>query len=166
MDKGQKVTVIILAACLAILLIVLLTVFLTRDDASGEFTPPPFEANAKTEFDEQPPQESQYVPLAVTEEFTVALCANAYVKDGKAEIFYTSLKTNTAWTRIKLFDEEGNLLGECGILKPGEHVQAISLSSIPKQDTKIKIKIYIYEPETYYSEGSREVKINLSIKDS
>lgn len=164
MDKGQKITLAVLAVTLALALGVLLTVLLTRDASYGEFVPPPFEEHAKTEFSSPVDEKAGYVPFGVTEEFKGALCSNVFVKDGKAEIFFTSFKESTAWARAMLLDEDGNTLGECGILKPGEHVQTVDLSYIPKANTKMTVKVLLYEPETYFSQGSYSVTVNLIVK--
>ena len=173
MDKKQKIILAILAGVLmlAVLTTVLLVRLLETDEGDGtgqtvigEFTRPPFEETAKTGFDEPVPSESGYTSLAITKEFVAALCGNVFVKDGKAEIYFTSHKDNTAWARVQLFDESGKAIGECGILKPGEHVQAITLSEVPKENIKMTVKIILYEPETYYSEGTRNVAVSLIVK--
>ena len=47
-----------------------------------------------------------------------------------------------------------NILGETGLVRPGEYVQTVALTTIPKSGTPITLKIMAYEPDTYYSAGA------------
>lgn len=64
---------------------------------------------------------------------------------------------------MRILDEAGNILGESGLLRPGEYVRAVRLEKIPKQPTPVSLKIMAYEPETYYSAGSAVLKTTLKV---
>ncbi len=164
MDKGQKRIVAALALLLLLVLIGLLIALLTRDPVIGEFTPPAFEENAKTEFSAPIDAAAAYKPFQIPSEFTGALCANVYVADGKAKLYFTSFADNAVWARAVLYNENGKMLGECGLIKPGEHIEAITLSDIPKSNTKISVKVLLYEPDTYFSRGSCSITVNLIVE--
>ena len=51
-------------------------------------------------------------------------------------------------------DEDGNILGESGLIRGGEYIKDIRLSRSIKSGEKIKLKVMGYEPDTYYSAGS------------
>ena len=153
-----------MALVLALVLIGLLIGLLTRDPVRGEFTPPAFDENAKTEFSAPIDADAAYTPFNVPGEFTGALCANVYTKDGKAELYFTSFENNAVWAKAVLYDQNGKMLSESGLIKPGEHVAALTLSDIPKQNTKISVKVLLYEPDTYFSRGSCSLTVNLILK--
>ena len=54
----------------------------------------------------------------------------------------------------RVLDENGEMLGETGLIKPNEYVKYVALSRELPQGTKIKLKIMGYEPQTYRSAGA------------
>ena len=52
------------------------------------------------------------------------------------------------------FEGDDKVLGETGLIRPGEYVQSIKYDQLPGQDTNIVLKVMAYEPETYHSAGS------------
>ncbi len=55
---------------------------------------------------------------------------------------------------MKVEGENGKLLGETGLIKPGEYVKSVKLNESPEAGSDIRLRIVAYEPETYYSAGS------------
>lgn len=160
MDKTQKTLLVTVALALAlVLLAVILWAALYRTQV-GEFTPPPFEEAAVEGTPTVSDDTLRYSFAKITEELAVGLCATCE-KDGDGlRIYFTSLEHNTAWVRVKIYDEKGKLRGESGLLRPGEYVEHIALSSAPKGET-LTVKVLSYEPETYYSLGSAELVVNV-----
>ena len=95
--------------------------------------------------------------------FTAGLIGEPEMKDGVAEIYFTSAAENTVWLKCKILAEDGTLLGETGVLKPGTYVQSVTIQKKLKHDTPIKYRVISYEPETYYSEGSANIATTLHI---
>ena len=62
---------------------------------------------------------------------------------------------------LPVFDEQGNMLGETGLIKPNEYVKYVTLSKTPEVGTKIKLKIMGYEPHTYYSAGAASLNTQI-----
>ena len=60
-----------------------------------------------------------------------------------------------------MFDEQGNMLGETGLIKPNEYVKYVTLSKTLEVGTKIKLKIMGYEPHTYYSAGAASLNTQI-----
>ena len=164
MSKTEKIILLVLAA--AVLACCALVVFKPEAPAAppvvGEFVPPEFDSAAVAGTPEVGlPQ--MYGTLALNEDIAVSLYSAPIVSDGRAQVFFTSAKDNTAWVRLRIMDETGAVLGETGLLKPGQHVEYISLAATPKSARAIA-KILTYEPETYYSLGSATAEIMLQIK--
>ena len=61
-----------------------------------------------------------------------------------------------------MLDEDGEVLGETGLIRPGEYVQAVTFDAIPVSGTAISMKVMAYEPETYHSAGA--VTLNTTIQ--
>lgn len=154
MDKTQKTVV----AVLALLLVLALGVTLLVRSRDRGFAPPPFESAAEKGTPTLTDEKLRFGYATVYEGLTVGLCGECVFADGALQVYFSSPEDNEAWVRIKIYNEKGKLLGESGILRPGEYVKSIALSSAPKGDT-LKIKLLSYEPNTYYSLGSAELTV-------
>ena len=58
------------------------------------------------------------------------------------------------WLKVRVLNSDGNILGESGLIRPGEYVQSVALQTIPSSGSAVALKIMAYEPETYYSAGT------------
>ena len=157
--KNRAAVLVLVVAC--ILSVVGMTIAL-RMTAPTSFEPPPFESGAQTGMPE-PAEGSRYTVL--NEEglnFTVGFCASAScsVSDAGAELAlcFASPVTNLVWMKARITDGEGTLLGETGILCPGQYVEYVQLTHIPA-DHALYVRVMTYEPETYYSNGAVTVVV-------
>ena len=64
--------------------------------------------------------------------------------------------------RIPLLDEKGNILGETGLIRPGEYVRTLTLNGEVKPGTPVTLKIMAYEPETYHSAGAAALNTRIA----
>ena len=160
MDKlEQRILLLFCAVALAVLAAVLVRRGKAPEVVVTDFTSPPFEAAAVSGQPEAA-DESLYGTLPLSDEVTVSLCSSPVVTDGAAQVFFTSPEENTAWVMLRLLDAEGNLLGETGLLRPGEYVESVTLVREPEHGQAIA-RILTYEPDTYYSMGSANAQIML-----
>ena len=117
-----------------------------------EFTPPPFDVGAVVGTPSVPKglgwQELD------AQAYLVGICGNFIPKGNAADVWLTNPESNAVWLKVRVLDEKGNILGETGIVKPGEYVQSVTLDTVPKTGKPIVLKIMAYQPETYYSEGA------------
>ena len=160
MDRTQKLILAVVAVLLAVALVVVVLVAASNRHRQGTFTPPPFEETAVVGTPTVSDESLRYSYAKITDELAVGLCATCERVEDDLLIYFTSLEHNTAWVRVKVYDEKGKLRGESGLLRPGEYVERIPLTSSPKGKV-LKIKVLSYEPETYYSLGSAELTVNL-----
>lgn len=160
MDKLEKR---ILLALGAVALVVLAIVLVQRSETPpvvvNDFSPPPFESAALTGAPELA-DESLYGTLTLSDEIAVSLYSAPIVADGAAQVFFTSQPENEGWVLLRLLDAKGNLLGETGLLRPGEYVEAVVLETMPTTP-QVVARILTYEPDTYYSLGSASAQITL-----
>ena len=162
MNKTEKI--ILLGLGLAVLVLAAVLVFSPSpapQTVVGEFTPPPFDAMA---VEGTPPVEFPqiYGTLSLNEAASVSLYSAPTVQDGKITVCFYSKAENTAWVRLRITDENGRLLGQTGLLKPGEYVEHILLENAPRSSRAVA-RILTYQPETYYSLGSASANIQLQI---
>ena len=117
-----------------------------------EFVPPEFDEKAKTGF----PSVSEDLGFADANinGFEVYVCSKITFEDGNAKVFFTNSEKNNVWAKIRVIDEEGKIIGESGLLKSGEYIEKTPFTYTPEKGSKIKIKVMLYEPETYRSEGA------------
>lgn len=93
----------------------------------------------------------------------MALCGAPAVQEGAAQLWFTNPGQNTVWLKVRIYTPDGILLGESGLLKPGQYVQAVALSPVPDAGTSIVLKVMAYEPDTYHSAGA--VTLNTALAD-
>ena len=162
MNKTEKTIALSLVAVIVILTAVL---FLRPDPPPevvvGEFTPPAFESAARSGAPDTS-SVADFGTLHLAPDLAVSLCASPVVENGQVKIYFTSPATNTGWMRLQLTDTKGNLLGETGLIRPGEYVEAVDLIATPKH-TRALVRILTYQPETYYSMGSANAEIRLNL---
>lgn len=96
-------------------------------------------------------------------EFRAYICGNVIVKDDAADVYFTNSEEFDVWLKLRVLTANGTLLGETGLIRPGEYVKSVSLTSEVEDGTAIKLKIMAYEPDTYYSAGS--VTLNTILRE-
>lgn len=74
--------------------------------------------------------------------------------DREATVYFTNPAENTVWLKLRVLDEDSNMLGETGLIRPGKYVRAVTLSKSLADGTKVKLKIMGYIPDTYKSAGA------------
>ena len=164
MKKHKKNYILPLAAVLCVLSLAVMVFALTRQEVQtemGEFTPPPFDSSAVVGTPAVPDglgwQELD------AQAYIVGICGKFIPNGNTADVWLTNPVSNTVWLKVRVLDEKGNILGETGLVRPGEYVQFVELDNVPKAGTPIVLKIMAYQPDTYYSEGA--VSLNTAISE-
>jgi len=148
----KKNTPLILAAAICVLSLIVMVVALIgqkQPQATGEFSPPPFDSAAVVGTPTVP-DGLGYSELDC-QVYKVSLCGKL---NADGNIWLTNPESNEVWLKVRILDAKGNILGETGLVRPGEYVQTVALTTIPKSGTPITLKIMAYEPDTYYSAGA------------
>ena len=158
----QNIQVIVLAAVFAVAVIIMIVaLFAPKEAERGEFVPPTFDASAVEGTPEVPEGLGYSAPFQEGMAYRFAVCGNVLMDDRQALVYFTNPAENETWTKLRIYDESGNVLGETGLIKPGEYVQYVELDKELTPGTPIKLKIMGYEPDTYLSAGS--VALNTQI---
>ena len=148
------------ALCATMLLVMVISLQYGGKQTQGEFTPPPFAENAV----QGTPNVSDGLGWRELDAqvYKVSLCGVFQPKENVADIWLTNPASNTIWMKLRVLDLEGNILGETGLIQPGEYLQSVCLDSVPPSGTAIQLKIMAYEPNTYYSAGA--LSINTTVQ--
>lgn len=147
----NKRPITILAVLCAAALAVMIAALLYTGRAP-QFTPPPFDAAAQAGTPAVP-EGIGYGELDASA-FRFSAAGVLTVRDGGAELWLTNPAGSPVWLKARILDGSGAVLGETGLLRPGEYVRAAALNTVPAQTAPVTVKIMAYEPETYYSAGS------------
>ena len=137
------------ALCAVLSVTVMLLVLIGSNPQQGTFTPPPFD-DAAVAGTPDVPDGLAYSELDC-QAYKVSLCGKLGA-DGT--VFLTNPKENAVWLKLRVLDEKGNILGETGLIRPGEYVRTLTLNGKVKPGTPVTLKIMAYEPETYHSAGA------------
>ena len=160
MTKRQVFIIILATFAFAAVWAAVIFVAVKKKDA-GKFTPPPFEENAEPGAPEIDDERFKMFDFAGV--YSAGLIGEPEARNGIVDIYFTSAETNTVWLKCKILSEDGKLLAETGVLKPGTYVKSVTLQKEIKSDTPIKYRVISYTPETYYSEGSVNIGTTLHI---
>ena len=164
MTKHERLIIAILLIAIIAVGVMVITDNRRNEVIIDDFVAPSFEEGAAVGVPENVDGALRYSELAVAEGFIVSMCIDPVVIEDEAQVYFTAAAGNTVWTKLQLFDADGNYLGESGVLKPGEYVKNIRLENVPAESTLIVAKILSYEPETYYSKGTATAQIMLHIE--
>lgn len=149
MDKRRLICIL---SVLCVISLGAMIVTLLPGTEKAVFTPPPFDPTAQA-GEPGVPDGLGYQTLE-TGPFRVAICGEIVAEGGKGQVYLTNPADNEVWLKVRILNEKGEILGESGLVRPGEYIKNISLSQIPAAGTPIVLKIMAYEPETYHSRGA------------
>ena len=158
MKKG----VLPVAAGLCAVAVIAMIISLLCSGRQEEFSPPPFDAAAQT-GEPEVPESAGYGELDA-KEFRFSAAGELTVQDGKIDVWLTNPVDNAVWLKVRILDEHGDIVGESGLLRPGEYVQSVNLDTVPGETAAVSLKIMAYEPDTYYSAGSVALHTELKIE--
>ncbi len=150
---NKKFIIIISAICLVAVVAMAIALSLSGKPAKPQFTPPPFEAAAQVGTPTV--EDTSWGKIYQSGmSFVAYMCGKVTVSGTGADLYFTNDKDNNAWLKLRITDEQGNIIAETGIIKPGEYLQTVQFTTVPTSGQQITMKIMGYEPETYHSIGS------------
>lgn len=160
MKKNNKPLILAAAICLLSVITMITVLANPRKGDVQTFTPPPFEENAVSGVPAVP--EGLGWGELDAKAYKASVCGVIRVEDSTADVWFTNPESNAVWLKLRILDKEGNVLGETGIIKPGEYVQSVLFRTVPQSGDAIVLKLMAYEPETYHSAGA--VTLNTTIQ--
>lgn len=162
--KQKKEILLPVLGIVAILAVIGMIVALAipKDAPETSFTPPPFDSAAVVGTPTVPDGLGYKELYQEGMTFKVSVCGRVEVDGNTADVYFTNPESNGVWMKLRILDENGNTLGETGLIKPGEYLKTITFDTVPDEGTPIKMKIMTYEPETYISTGS--IVLNTTVR--
>lgn len=156
MKKNNRIVLLAGLCCLLSLAVMAAVLLAGNRQEPQSFTPPPFDPAAVAGTPDVP--ENLGWGELDAQVYKASVCGYLVSEDGKADVWLTNPETNAVWLKLRILDSQGNILGETGLIKPGEYVQRVSFATVPKAGEAVTLKLMAYEPETYYSAGSVTLK--------
>lgn len=157
----MKKTVLFVLSGLCVLAVVCMVLALCLGKKEPQFAPPPFEKNACAGVP-QPGEDTGYAQMDA-KAFRFSAAGELTAENGEVALWLTNPQENSVWLKVRIYDAAGALLGESGLLRPGEYVRAVRLSMVPQKTTEVTLKVMAYEPQSYYSAGAATMKTVLKV---
>lgn len=163
MKKNKILLPFLVVICLISVMIMIAVLQMNQNKKGAVFSPPPFDDMAK----EGVPEVSKKLGYSEldTKAYKFAICGNLVLIQNHADVYLTNIEENDVWLKVRILAEDGTVLGETGLIKPGEYVQSVNLYDVPDKTVSIICKIMAYEPNTYYGEGSVTLNTTLTIEE-
>lgn len=163
MNRLKKALIPILSV-LCILSVTIMIIALCNDSKDeAVFVPPSFDAKT-IEGTPKPPQELGWSEIYQDGmNYKVGICGRIKIDNNEADIYFSNVNTNDVWLKLRIIDEQNNIISETGLIKPNEYIKSVRFNTVPENGEKVKIKIMGYEPDTYYSVGSITLNTNIEI---
>lgn len=163
MNRSKSMIIPILSILCVLSIIIMVVAIFNAPPKNVEFVPPSFEVEA-IKGNPEPPQGLGWSELYQDGmNYSVGICGNIIAYEDIADIYFSNSKDNKVWLKLRVLDENNNIIGETGLLKPDEYVRTVKLDESIQDGQKVKLKIMAYEPETYYSEGTIVLNTNIKI---
>ncbi len=158
MRKAEQKRLILMLAgvCLAMLIAMCIILAVThKEPTPPPFVPPEFDTSAVTGTPEVPDGLGWSEVYKTGMSFRASVCGEVRIdQEGRAKIYFTNPAENTLWLKLRVMGADGKVLGETGLIKPGEYLPEITFEKLPENGEKITLRMMSYQPETYYSGGS------------
>ncbi len=170
--KNKKKSAILLGSVALVIAIVFLTLTVVaaikRDryydkKNSLEFTPPPFDVSAVSGdprdlgLSEDVGYSEIYDPTKMS--FMVAICGVFNVNENReADVYFANSEKNSVWIKLRVYDENENVVCETGLIRPGEYIKTIKFDRQIENGEALTVKVMSYVPETYMSAGAFKLK--------
>lgn len=143
---------ILIGACCTALILMTVILSITGQSIQAPFVPPAFDPSA-VEGVPTVPEILDFQELDV-QVFSVGICGVIIPKENNIDVWLANPADNSVWIKLRVLNADGEIIGESGLVKPGEYVQTVALRSVPQPGSAITLKVMAYEPETYYSAGA------------
>ena len=161
-EKVNIIPVYILCVLTIIALVVMILAIVTlRKPQKGDFVPPAFECMTVQGVPDVPGELDYSSPYHDGMAYHFSVCGYVTMDGNHAVVYFTNAEENDVYLKLRVLDDRGKMLGETGLLKPGEYVKDVELDTALSKGTGIKLKIMSYEPDTYMSAGSVILKTEI-----
>lgn len=168
-EENKLLTVIVCIVAVMVVAVAIVIAITTRSllqntQETSAFIPPEFDSQAEIGMPTVPDGMGYLEVYREGMSFNSFVCGEVNVIDGKADIYFTNPEKNTLWMKLRIFDVNGNVIAETGLIKPNEYLKTVTFDTLPENNSKIVMKIMTYEPNTYYSGGAVSLSTVAKVK--
>lgn len=157
-SKTERKLIMIFSAVLicAVIAVIVVLIVKMNQTVQGDFVKPEFDSSATVADMDYLSSIQSFSKYYANDDFGVAVVGEVYLINDKYQLYFCSLDINKNYLLVRIYDESGEvLLGQSGLVKPGECVEYVDAIAVPKNsDETITVKVLTYEPETYLSQGT------------
>lgn len=147
--------------CLATIIALAVVVGIKFTPKQGEFVAPPFDSAAVVGTPEVP-DGLGWSELDAKGFYYVSVCGEVKLDKDSADVWFTNPEKNDVWMKLRILDENGKVLAETGLIRPGEYVQTVYFDKPPRVGDAITLRVMAYEPDTYTSAGAVSLETVIS----
>lgn len=148
--KKNKITIVL--STILIILISIIIFLLININNKKQFKKPEF-ANAATSI----PEKLEYKEKAIKVSEGYSLYIDPIPKldqNANLSINLVSLEENKIWIKVRILNAKEEIIGETGLIKPGEYLEKVQINQQLSKNDQITYKIMGYEKDTYRSAGT------------
>lgn len=148
--KKNKITIVL--STILIILISIIIFLLININSKKQFKKPEF-ANAATSI----PDKLEYKAKAIKISEGYSLYIDPIpklVQNDNLSINLVSLEENKIWIKVRILNAKEEIIGETGLIKPGEYLEKVQINQQLSKNDQITYKIMGYEKDTYRSAGT------------
>ncbi len=150
----KRIIFILTVICVVCALAAGILLLVTGKTKAPSFIPPTFDEKSVDGTPQVPEGLGWHEIYKTGMSFRASVCGEIIIENKTAKIYFFNPEENTLWLKLRILNEKGEILGETGLLKPGQYLTEITFDTLPKNGEKIVLKLMSYQPETYYSGGS------------
>ena len=163
MTTNEKRTINILVIVLIVLTLASIHLIVHPYDSKHKFVTPKFDENVVDGYPEIDIDLNHFQTISIDNGYAVSMCGKPFIDDDyRIYLYFASPSDNIVWLRYIIYDSDGKELGESGVIKPGQYLKFSKLKRKLEEGETVIVKVISYEPETYYSHGSANIKINVN----
>lgn len=156
----------ILGVLLAVLLVVMIVVLcLPHERPVGDYVRPEFDDTAVQGTPEVDKSLGYWELYQDGMAYRVAVCGQPSVDGKTLTVYFTNDARNEKYLKLRVLSDDGDILGETGVLRPGEYVQSVTLAKKVKPGAKLTFKVLSFEPSDYSSAGSILLNVKVAGTD-
>lgn len=152
--KDNKLLFTLSLVCVFAVVGMILALCIPKEAEQEPFVPPPFDETAIVGTPTIAEDFGYQVLYRDGMPFKVGVCGKVLAYGNTAQIYFTNIVTNTLWLKLRVLDGEGTILGETGLIRPGEYIESVYLLKPLEKAENVVLKIMSYYPETYESAGA------------
>ena len=148
--KKNKITIIL--SVILIILVSIIIFLLININSKKQFKKPEFDKNATTI-----PEKLEYKEKAIKISEGYSLYIDPIPKldqNDNLSINLVSLEENKIWIKVRILNAKEEIIGETGLIKPGEYLEKVQINQQLSENDQITYKIMGYEKDTYRSAGT------------